>query len=117
MHIYAYGSICRGEVAPDSDVDLIVIDGDRRVQLDPDTYSRYSHERIEQLWEEGNPFAWHLFLEARLLYSSDGKDFLRNLREPRHYRNCVRDCKNFSDLLVQARTSLISNPGSRIFDL
>jgi hypothetical protein len=117
MHIYGYGSICRGEISADSDIDLLVIDGNRLVHLDPDTYSIYSPERIEELWHEGNPFAWHLSLEARILYSSDGQDYLRNLGDPRRYQNSARDCQNFTDLFHEAYASLINDVGSRIFDL
>src|SRR5258708_16359709 len=117
MHIYGYGSICRGEISADSDIDLLVIEGNRSDRFDPDTYSIYSYDRIEELWREGNPFAWHLSLEARLLYSSDGQDYLQNLGSPQPYQNFARDCRNFADLFQEARASLINDPGSSVFDL
>lgn len=65
MHIYAFGSICRGDVSPASDVDLLaIVDGyDERFSLDD--YSIYSYDRIWEIWNEGNPFAWHLALESK----------------------------------------------------
>jgi len=77
MHIYAFGSVCRGEVSRDSDIDLLCIDeGTQADRFDPELYSVYSYERIRELWSEGNPFAWHLWLESRLLFSSDAEDHL-----------------------------------------
>jgi hypothetical protein len=95
MHIYAFGSVCRGEISQNSDIDLLVIGGGDASQYDPDIYSIYSYERIQQLWLEGNPFAWHLFLESRILFSSDEQDFLRNLGRPAPYKYCTRDCERF----------------------
>src|SRR6266567_8214684 len=117
MHIYAFGSVCRGEISPNSDVDLLVIGGDEVSNYDPDIYSTYSYERIQELWREGNPFAWHLSLEARLLFSSDGRDFLQALESPAPYKHCRRDCERFIALFCEARASLTSNGDSKIFDL
>jgi Nucleotidyltransferase domain len=117
MHIYAFGSICRGEIYPNSDVDLLVIGGGAVAQYDPAIYSIYSYERIQDLWSEGNPFAWHLSLESRLLFSSDDQDFLQNLGKPAPYCHCARDCEKFFSLFRDARTSLTQSGASRIFDL
>jgi hypothetical protein len=117
MHIYAFGSICRGEIRANSDVDLLVIEGGDSSQYDPDVYSIYSYERIRELWDEGNPFAWHLSLESRLLFSSDEQDFLQTLGNPAAYRYCKRDCERFFALFREARASLTTGGKSRVFDL
>jgi Nucleotidyltransferase domain len=117
MHIYAFGSICRGEIYPNSDVDLLVIGGGDIAQYDPDVYSIYSHARIRELWREGNPFAWHLSLESRLLFSSDKQDFLQSLGTPTPYRHCARDCEKFFSLFRDACASLAHGRASKVFDL
>ena len=117
MHIYAFGSICRGEITPASDVDLLVIGGRDAGQYDQDVYSIYSSERIRDLWREGNPFAWHLSLESQLLFSSDKQNFLRELGRPAPYRHCARDCEKFSFLFQTASASLANRGASRVFDL
>jgi hypothetical protein len=117
MHIYAFGSICRGEIQPSSDVDLLVIGESSVDRCDPDVYSIYTYERIQELWREGNPFAWHLSLESRLLFSSDNQDFLQSLGKPASYSCCARDCDNFLSLFCDARASLMYGGASRIFDL
>lgn len=117
MHLYAFGSICRGEVDPNSDVDLLaVVDGfDER--FDPNVYSIYSCQRIREIWSEGNPFAWHLATEAKLLFSSDGSDLLRSFGSPNSYRACRQDCDKFYQLFVDARASFVQNHATRVFDL
>lgn len=117
MHIYAYGSICRGEITPESDIDLLVVDPLPGIDFDPQSYSSYSRERVSTLWQEGNPFAWHLHLEARELYSSDGENYIETLGVPSAYRNAGRDCRGFLELFEQARTSLVEDSRSRVFDL
>lgn len=98
-HFYAFGSICRGEVDRLSDVDLLAcVEGDDDA-LDPERFSIYRHGRLRDLWREGNPFAWHLFLESRLLYSSNGEDFIGALGRPSKYVAAVSDCRKFFDLM------------------
>lgn len=117
MHLYAFGSICRGEVNASSDVDLLaVVDGfDER--FDPDVYSIYSYQRVREIWADGNPFAWHLATEAKLLFSSDGSDLLRSLGNPTRYRACRQDCDKFFQLFADARTSFMQSDASKVFDL
>ena len=57
MHIYAFGSVCRGDVLPSSDIDLLAITEGHDSRFDPNNYSIYSYNRIKELWQEGNPFA------------------------------------------------------------
>ena len=117
MHIYAFGSVCRGEIDSDSDVDILVIGGKEPSQYDPSIYSVYSYDRIEELWREGNPFAWHLFLESRLLFASDNNDFLRSIDRPSRYKKCVEDCEKFLSLFCEAREALNTGRHNVVFEL
>lgn len=117
MHIYAFGSICRGDISLCSDVDLLAIVEGYDYRIDPEMFSIYSYKRIQELWHEGNPFAWHLSLESRLLFSSDQLDYLRTLGSPKPYKNCVQDCEKFFALFREAYDSLIANSTSKVFDL
>lgn len=117
MHIYAFGSVCRGDVSPGSDVDLLAVVQGHDARFSPDDYSIYSYERVREIWEEGNPFAWHLAIESKLMYSSDGSDFLTSLGMPLPYRNCISDCVKFFELFKEARASFESGVESRVFDL
>ncbi|MEX9891733.1 nucleotidyltransferase [Providencia rettgeri] len=117
MHIYAFGSICRGEVDSFSDVDMLAIVSGRDKRFNPKDYSIYSYERIKELWKEGNPFAWHLFLESMLIYSSDGIDYLRNLGKPSNYSSGLVDCEKFLEIFISAKNSIESSVLTEIFDL
>ena len=117
MHVYAFGSVCRGDIEPDSDIDLLAITDGYDSRFNTDNYSVYSYKRIKELWDEGNPFAWHLALESKLLFSSEQNDFLRALGNPRPYSNCLRDCKKFFTLFREARASISHDSASKVFDL
>jgi len=117
MHIYAFGSLCRGEVERDSDADLLALVDEFDDRFDPSSFSIYSYERIRELWQEGNPFAWHLALEAKVVFASDGVDFLSELRTPSPYRKAERDCLKFCTLFRTSRASLASEKPSIVFEL
>lgn len=117
MHIYAFGSICRGDISLDSDVDLLAIVEGYNPRIDPVTFSIYSYSRIQELWQEGNPFAWHLSLESRLIFSSDQTDYLKELGNPEKYQNCLQDCEKFFALFCEAHSSILGRSNSVIFDL
>ena len=117
MHIYAFGSICRGDVSLASDVDLLAIVDGHDTRFDPNLYSIYSYQRVGEIWREGNPFAWHLSLESRLLFAEDGRDYLSVLGKPEPYASCLQDCEKFYSLFQEARSSALSGGLSTVFDL
>lgn len=117
MHIYAFGSICRGDISLDSDVDLLALVKGHDPRLDPSKYSIYSYEKIKLLWVKGSPFAWHLFFESRLLFAHDQKDYLRMLGTPGRYDGYVADCEKFFDAFADAYLSLSGLAPTSVFDL
>lgn len=117
FHIYAFGSLCRGEVSETSDVDLLAAVTGPRNKLSRNMFSIYSHKRLAEIWAEGNPFAWHLYLEAKLIYSSDGHDFLASLRTPSPYLAADIDCLKFLNIFASARSSLNTSRAAVVFDL
>lgn len=117
MHIYAFGSVCRGEIDRGSDVDLLACVDGPAPQIDPDKYSIYRYERLQALWDEGNPFAWHLHLESKLLYSFDGSDFIGALGEPARYGAGDSDCAKFKSLFERSDQALRLSSNSAIFHL
>lgn len=117
MHIYAFGSTCRGEVTVDSDVDLLAITQGHDERFDATTYSIYSYNRIREIWLAGNPFAWHLHLEAKLIHTDDRIDFLKNLGPPKKYGQGREDCLRFKLLFNSAQSALARGTNSQIFEL
>ncbi|MBK7277394.1 MAG: nucleotidyltransferase [Betaproteobacteria bacterium] len=118
-HLYAFGSLCRGEIDELSDVDLLacVETQDQARTIDTGRFSVYTRDRIRVLWREGNPFAWHLHLEAKLVFASDGADFLRELGVPREYEKADEDCVKFMRLFEESVQSLHSTSDSQVFHL
>jgi hypothetical protein len=117
LHIYAFGSVCRGEIDIQSDIDLLAIVEGYDDRFDSSIYSIYTYKRIKELWEEGNPFAWHLSSEARIIFTSDGEDFLGQLGLPSDYKRCEEDCLKFYNLYCNASKSILSGSASLIFEL
>jgi hypothetical protein len=117
MHIYAFGSLCRGDVDVNSDVDLLALVDGYDPRFDPSKYSIYSYEKMQKLWLRGSPFAWHLSLEGRLLFSSDGSNALELFGAPALYRDYVLDCKKFFSVFLEAQSSLRESESTRVFDL
>jgi len=116
-HIYAFGSICRGEIDNASDIDLLACLSDKNPLIDPNKFSIYSYNRIKEMWVEGNPFSWHLHLEAKMLHSSDGSNFLEELQVPSKYINSTEDCKKFQKLFSESHRSLLESSNSMVFNL
>lgn len=116
MHIYMFGSICRGDVELDSDIDMLAIVSKHNSKLSKDKFSIYSYKRIHSLWQEGSPFAWHLYFESKLIYSPNGSDYISKLGIPKRYEKCLADCFKFYTIFKHAKTSLETSTSSIIFD-
>jgi hypothetical protein len=117
LHIYAFGSTCRGEIDLNSDIDLLAIVDNFDDRFDPNIYSIYSYKRISEIWYEGNPFAWHLHTESKLIFAYNNTDYLKTLGAPSEYINCKTDCIKFYNLFIDSYSSIIENYKSYIFDL
>jgi hypothetical protein len=116
-HIYAFGSICRGEISSGSDVDLLAITTGGTNDLSRSMFSIYSHAKIQRIWSDGNPFAWHLHLESKLIHCSDDRDFIRELGPPAGYSNAREDCERFLAIFRRAQASAVADRSSIVFDL
>lgn len=114
---YAFGSICRGEIDRSSDVDLLACITGPDSDIDTDKFSVYQHDRLEGLWAEGNPFAWHLHLESRLLFSSNGIDFIASLGVPSAYKAGAEDCDKFARLFSDSLDQLSMTRVNATFNL
>jgi predicted nucleotidyltransferase len=114
--IYVFGSTVRGEVDKYSDVDLLLVTNKNSKNIDKNKYSIYTPERIKELYAEGNPFAWHLYFESKLIYSEDD-DYLLSLGKPSKYDNCENDLIKFKKLFDDSVSSIRENEFSMIFDL
>jgi hypothetical protein len=117
VHIYAFGSICRGDVTVDSDIDLLAIVKGRDERFNPSKYSIYSYGRVSEIWDIGNAFAWHLHYESRLIFSENQRDHLKELGAPAPYNRVAVDCTRFRLLFENAYESLKTHTLSPVFEL
>jgi len=117
LHIYAFGSITRGEVTPDSDVDLLALVEKDEGNFVHDAYSVYTYQRIQDLWREGNPFSWHLYYESKLVFSSDGENFFEKLGSPKKYNSYNNDFVKFSTLINDSICEVNKSTNAIAFEL
>ncbi|OYX26007.1 MAG: hypothetical protein B7Z06_06360, partial [Flavobacteriales bacterium 32-35-8] len=77
----------------------------------------YNRRRIEEIWKEGNPFSWHLFSESKLIFSTNGKNLMKDLGKPKSYQNLKTDLNKFADLYQTSKQSLLNSTNSTDFEL
>ena len=119
MEIYAFGSLVRGEIDSFSDIDLLLLkDTTEKISdIDKEQFSIYTYQRILELWNEGNPFSWHLHTESKCIYSSNQLPYLKSLGKPRQYNNLLNDLNKFNQLYIDSKYSIEQNNYSTDFDL
>lgn len=120
MHFYIFGSACRGELDKNSDIDMLAIHNKEEEEeinhLDGNKISIYSEKKIKKIWAAGNPFAWHLYYESKLVYSSNNIDFLKSLDQPSTYKEGLSDCIKFYEILKKSANSAKKDKYSIVFD-
>ncbi|MFT6909833.1 MAG: hypothetical protein ACJAS1_006560 [Oleiphilaceae bacterium] len=115
--IYIFGSAVRGEVAINSDVDVLVItDQVEEKSTFPETWSIYSKKSIEKLFSQGKLFAWHLYLDAKCIYSSKPTNFLEQIGEPAKYKDLICDFSALNELL-DSSLSEVKITNSEVFEI
>jgi hypothetical protein len=115
--IYVFGSICRGESTPTSDVDVLVIPFDVENSQFPQQWSIYSPELLAEYFEAGRLFAWHLHLEAKCVFSQRKEPFLKSLGQPAPYTSIISDIDDLEALLKEAISELAAGTESVIYEL
>ena len=124
-----FGSYGRGDFDAHSDLDLLVVvkDGSGTASeqgiveaLKPalpkePSVSFYGEKKFRDLFEEGNLFAWHIFLEAKLipgfLHPSDV------FGRPNLYRTAAADIDGLIEILNGVPRWIASNPQNAVFEL
>lgn len=89
MEIYAFGSVVRGDIDKFSDIDLLILKdiNEELPEINKEQFSIYTYQRISELWKEGNPFSWHLYIESKCIYTNNKSSFLKSLGSPSTYNN------------------------------
>lgn len=115
--IYVFGSICRGEVSPTSDVDILVLPFTNVRSNFPNGWSIYTPEIIREYYSQGRLFAWHLHLEAKCIFSLNEIPFLTTLGSPKAYSTMNQDIDELEILLQEAINELKNGTKSFVYEL
>lgn len=115
--IYVFGSICRGESTPTSDVDVLVVPFEVERSRFPQHWSVYSSELLSEYFKAGRLFAWHLHLEAKCIFSPRSESFLASLGPPAPYSTIMDDLDDLEALLKEARDELAAGTENVIYEL
>lgn len=114
MWIYIFGSLSRGEIDANSDVDTLCICQPHEKLLMPKNMQNYSEIHLKEMFNSGELFAHHLYLESKLVYSSDGVDIIREIGKPATYKNWKDDFESFIDVALFAITEILTK-GQTVF--
>ncbi|SEM37763.1 nucleotidyltransferase domain-containing protein [Halomonas caseinilytica] len=117
MWLYIFGSVVRGELDRQSDVDMLAVLEDKSAQGSlPNTFLVYSKMELTECFERGDLFSHHLAAESRLVYSFDGSDVIRELGMPAPYQTSADDFECFCDILEEALRQLRSGSNCSVFE-
>lgn len=127
--VYIYGSVGRGEQDDQSDLDLLAIvqNGTGKVEeqyvleLVPKEFrnlkhsiSWYGQNRITEMYENGELFAWHLHSDTIPLFEKN--PFLNSLGKPNAYQEGVKDVASFQKVLCGIPSQLNANRNNAIYE-
>ena len=115
--IYVFGSLCRGDFTPTSDVDVLVVPFGRNKSEFPREWSIYSPELLAEYFRKGRLFAWHLHLEAKCVFSPHEVEFLKQLGRPAPYSTITDDIDDLAILLLESLNELATGTKNVIYEL
>lgn len=115
---YVFGSVCRGEPDPGSDVDVLVISNEPSAARElPAAWSLYSPRRLRQLFARGTLFAWHLYLESVPVWPRGAPGFLKRIGPPAAYVGARREIADLQKILRSAVAELERGTLSPVYEL
>ena len=118
VDIYIFGSTVRGEVKSNSDIDVLVVtyeEYDR--SLYPDSWSVYPKETILNYFKEGRLFAWHLYLDAKCIFSDNSVPIIEKLGMPNKFTSLKEDFYSLKMIITTSLSELKTGTESSIFEL
>ncbi|WP_428249584.1 hypothetical protein [Ferrovibrio sp.] len=127
--VYIFGSVGRGDEDDRSDLDLLAIVrngggtvADEEVlrhvpaaysQLKP-SISWYGHNRLGEMFKNGELFAWHLYAETKPLFEDDIT--LKQYGVPGEYRDAVLDVESFYEVLLGIPEQIAANERNAVYE-
>lgn len=126
---YIFGSVGRQDHDDLSDLDILAVVADGAGMVDeslvieavPAEYrhlqpsiSWYGGERLQEMFDNGELFAWHLHAQAKPLF--DPQCFLINLGTPRPYADAAADIASFVAIVDGVPAALDMEPRNSAFE-
>lgn len=126
---YIFGSVARGQADNLSDLDILAVVKTGGGKVDDDvvtnlvpvemrelklSISWYGEDRIRQMFENGELFAWHLSVETKALY--DPERFLPSLGSPSEYYDSASDVESFIKVFNGIEHQVQSSPHNAAFE-
>lgn len=109
-----FGSHARGEADLGSDIDILLVVENGYLEPCSEKFPRkadisvYSRDKLEQMFQEGHLFAWHLFLESVPYCSARSEAWFMSLGTPAEYREAREDITQFMGIIEDALASMES---------
>jgi predicted nucleotidyltransferase len=131
LGVYLFGSLARGDQDNSSDVDVLVVYGENpgkwlkktiyksiKAEVGVDVVlAEYSEQRINEMFQQGHLFAWHLFQEASPLKKSILQpEKMLIFERPAPYKTGSKDAKRFINLLMSIRSEVASESVSLVHE-
>lgn len=126
---YIFGSVARGQADNLSDLDILAVvktgggkvDDGVVMDLIPAemrdlklSISWYGEDRLRQMFENGELFAWHLSTETKAIY--DPKGFLSDLGSPSEYYDGASDVESFIKVFNGIEFQVHSSPHNAAYE-
>lgn len=127
---YVFGSVARDDHDNRSDLDVLAIvqDGAGKVPeelvlsyvpddlkgLEP-SVSWYGQNRMSEMFDNGELFAWHLFQEAQPVFETC--PFIKDLGAPNPYRGAREDVESFEKILMGIPDNLSAASSNAIYEM
>ena len=126
---YIFGSVARGEQDRLSDLDVLAvvrtgggkIDDSEVENLVPPallgfklSISWYGQDRLREMFENGELFAWHLAQETTPIF--DPTNFIENLGRPATYRDAAKDVASFFRVFSGIREQVSASPHNAAYE-
>lgn len=130
LAVVLFGSVARGDDDETSDLDILAIVESRAGRVDeeivyhllptelrdrrPDI-SWYGSDRYREMSLTGQLFAWHIYLDGRVLF--DPQDYMRLLGAPTPYTKCLEDIDAFIAIADGIRPQILASSQNAVYEM
>ncbi len=111
ISVCVFGSMARGDYDGSSDADILVVVEDRSGKVCEDlvadyvrpwvaqlpTISWYGRHRLQSMFRNGHLFAWHLYLESKVLWGPSA--IVDVFGRPAPYKDALLDMSSFHEVI------------------